>query len=283
MNAERPTFLGTGVFSWNARGYQFSGAPAIGLTGQAALRNDDPWIVLAAVLERARGGDFESLPLLEKCIRNSDNAQLWRASFDLMGDAGSADQLKAMLRAFDNELFEKKDPVVQRHIAYSLSQSLYLWTVPLILELYLKSSDRRETGILTVLLSRLLEEGFGPVAIAESSDDEYQALVMQIYRDLRAKLHSDAVPVLYGQLFSVKSLVARLYQQISAEKPDLIVIQNDRHWFEANTGLDCSAFFENGHLRPERATAVIEEFLLSGQSENFLDGTRYFSGNRISS
>jgi hypothetical protein len=104
---------------------------------------------------------------------------------------------------------------------------------------------------------------------------------MQIYRDLRAKLRSDAVPVLYGQLFSLKSLVERLYTQFSAEKPDLVSIQIDRHLFEANTGLDCSSFFENGNLRPERASAVIEEFLLSGQNDNFQDGTRYFFGHVI--
>ncbi|MFL6546797.1 MAG: hypothetical protein ACJ8LM_16665, partial [Candidatus Udaeobacter sp.] len=69
MKGERPDFLEKGVFSWNARGYRYSATPSMTLMSPSALDHDNPWIVLAGVLERAKGGDFESLPLLTRCVR----------------------------------------------------------------------------------------------------------------------------------------------------------------------------------------------------------------------
>ena len=282
MAAERPGFMGKGVFSWNGRGYRFSQTSPLTLMSPSALTNDNPWIVLAGVLERAKGGDFSSLPLLMQCIRESDNPVLWRACFDLLGDAGSMPIVKTVFHAFRNEIVEQELAPFQRHVAYTLSQSLYLWAVPLMLDIYLGSRDRHETGIITVLLSRALEEDFGPVATATLPDDEYRDLVTAKYNALCVALHGDSLPVLYGKLFSVKALTAHLLDTLRAEIPVYATTLHDRHLFEASTAIDCSRFFENGELKPQRAMAILEEFLIRGSLEPFEEGVRYFFGNNVS-
>jgi hypothetical protein len=56
---------------------------------------------------------------------------------------------------------------------------------------------------------------------------------------------------------------------------------DDRLWFEAATGIDCSSFFDDGEFQPLAATAIVEEFLESGDPERFEPGVRYFFRNRI--
>jgi hypothetical protein len=278
---ERPDFMEKGVFSWNARGYRFSATPSMTLMSPSALDHDNPWIVLAGVLERAKGGDFESLPLLTRCVRESDHPVLWRASFELLGDAGSMPLVKNVLHRFSAEILENGEALFQRHLAYTLAQSLYLWIVPLMLDIYLRSTDRQETGIITVLLSRLLEEELGPIGAAAGPDDEYRELVTNRYDTLREELGGDSSPVLYGKPFSVGALTAHLSKTLRAARPDRVSVQTDRHLFEAATGLDCSRFFENGELKAPRAIAVVEDFLMSGGLAPFQDGTRYFFGHEI--
>jgi hypothetical protein len=279
---ERPGFMGKGVFSWNGRGYRFSQTPPLTLMSPSALTNDNPWIVLAGVLERAKGGDFSSLPLLMQCVRESDNPVLWRTCFDLLGDAGSMPIVKTVFHAFRNEIVEQDLAAYQRHVAYTLAQSLYLWAVPLMLDIYLGSRDRQETGIITVLLSRALEEDFGPVAAAALLDDEYRDLVTAKYNALCLALQGDSMPVLYGKLFSVKALTAHMLDTLRTDSPLYANTLHDRHLFEAATGIDCSRFFEKGELKPQRAMAILEEFLIRGGLEPFEDGARYFFGNNVS-
>ena len=282
MAAERPGFLGKGVFSWNARGYRFAQTPPLTLMSPSALTNENPWIALAGVLERARGGDFSSLPILVQCIRESDHPVLWRACFELLGDAGSMPIVKTVFHEFRKEVVDLGNAVYERHLAYTLAQSLYLWAVPLMLDIYLGSQDRRETGIITILLSRALEEDFGPIAAGVLGDDEYRELVISKYEALTAELNSDAFPVLYGKLFSVGSLTARLLETIRSESPYYASTLHERHLFEASTGIDCSRFFENGELKPDRAISIIEEFLMRGDLVAFENGIRYFFGNIVS-
>jgi hypothetical protein len=281
MKTARPDFMEKGVFSWNARGYRYSATPSMTLMSPSALDHDNPWIVLAGVLERAKGGDFESLPLLTRCVRESDHPVLWRACFELLGDAGSMPVIKSVMHQFSAEILENGEAQFQRHVSYTLAQSLYLWIVPLMLDIYLRSTDRRETGIITVLLSRLLEEEVGPIGAAAGSDDEYRELVTNRYAALREELGGDSAPVLYGKPFSVRALTGHLSKTLRNTRPDRVSVQTDRHLFEAATGLDCSRFFENGELKAPRAIAIVEDFLMGGGLTPFQDGARYFYGHEI--
>ncbi len=281
MKYERPDFLGPGVFEWDALGYRFSDQPPINLMDPMALRHDNPWIVLAAVLVRAKVGQFDSVHLLIDCPGKSKELSLWRACFDLLGDAGSSRIQNLLLTRFRRELFETPDLAYQLHIPKSLHQSMLLWTVPQILEIYVKSTVRKETGILTVYLSRLLEPGFGPIACATAADDEYRHIVMNEYKRLREEFGTDQCPVLFGQKFSVRRLAQRLHGYLVADQIKTVTILRQRHFFEAATGIDCSGFCKNEELDPLAAVAIVEEFLEGPEATKYEEGARYFFGHRI--
>ena len=186
-----------------------------------------------------------------------------------------------MLVEIRPQLIETLDPTYLRHAAYALHESHLLWGVPAILEFYLRSVKRRDLGILTVLLSYSLEPEFGPIAEATVPDEEYRQLVMNAFETLRATFQGDNIPVLYGELFSVRKLAERLYHRLLATQPDSVAVLRERQFFEASTGVDCSAFFAFGVLDVNAARPVVEDFLLSGEAARFKDGVRYFFGHEI--
>lgn len=280
MDLEKPIFLGKGVFSWNDLGYQFSDPQIIDLQDPETLKSDNPWVILAAVLERAKDANFEPLPLLVKCVLSSKDALLWRAGFELLGDAGSPALIRELM-GLRQKLFEKNDAAYQRHICYTLFQSHLLWAVPPMLDFYLKAEDRNDCGIITVLLSRLLEDSYGPVAAATLPDRQYHDLVTRSYVNLSDKLGGDDVPVLFGERFSVLALTEHLYKNLRVGNPDRVEIQSERHQFEAATGINCSAFYQGGQLEARRATTIIEDFLLAAGPDQYEDGVRYFFGHEI--
>jgi hypothetical protein len=198
-----------------------------------------------------------------------------------MGDAGTSSFLKRILDEFSAELWDKPNPAYQRHVAYALAQSGLLWTVPVLLEFYLGNNDRRETGIISILLSRMLEAEPGAIAIATNSDDEYRSLVEEKYRELRTLTRTDEAPVIAGQPFSVRGVVERLYDSLRTQSPHAPLIRHYRHVFEAATGTNCSAFFADGELQSRKALAIIEEFLINGGLARYEDGIRYFYSHPI--
>ena len=249
--------------------------------GRAQTDVDNPWLRLTSVLESAKTGNFDQLGTLFDGLRDSDNSVLWRATFELMGDAGTSSFLKRVLDEFSTELWDQPDPIYQRHVAYALAQSGLLWAVPVLLEFYLGNNDRRETGIISILLSRMLEAEPGAIAIATNSDDEYRGLVEQKYRELRTLTRTDEAPVMAGQPFSVRGVVEQLYDSIRAQSPPAPLIRHYRHLFEAATGSNCSAFFAAGELQSRKALAIIEEFLINGGLTPYEDGIRYFYSHPI--
>ena len=90
---DTPSFL-QGTFHWMQRGYQYAHPPDIDLLSAEALSSPDPWIVVAAVLERVKRGDFGSVPLLRKwaVIYNADPT-LVAACVNLIAHAGSSSDL----------------------------------------------------------------------------------------------------------------------------------------------------------------------------------------------
>lgn len=276
MSQDRPEYLGRWTFDWKSYGYHLAGKPDVDLLSDSVLASPDPWAVLTAVLEHAKAGDFTRVSLLLRCIRESDHPVLWRACFDLMGDAGPSSFLRQMLEDLRPHLIDRPDPEYLRHAAYALHESHLLWGVPIILDFYLGSPDRRDLGILTVLLSRLLENEFGPIAEAVMPDGEYRQLVLNTFHKLKNKLLDDNIPVLYGDIFSVRRLAEKLYQRLLAPQPDSIAVLRERQFFEASTGVDCSAFFSFGELDVRAARPIVEDFLLSGDAVQFDEGVRYF-------
>lgn len=281
MSDERPGFLDHGVFEWDALGYHLSAKPSIDLMLPAALDHTNPWFVLAAVLARAKHGRFEELPRLMDRIDRHRELTFWRACFDLLGDAGSSLVQRQLIDRCEENLFVNKDLAYQTHVPKSLSCSMLLWTAPEMMEIYLASRARKETGFITVFLSRLLEPQFGPIALATAPDDQYREIVINSCKRLADQLGTDQCPILYGQRFSIVGLAKRLHDSLKSSEATPTTIMRDRHIFEAQTGIDCSSFYDEEELQPLTATAVLEEFLDGPDIENYEDGVRYFFGHRI--
>jgi len=100
MKFEKPSYFGTGVFRSNGLGYQLMGPVPSSLLAETALKNKNPWMKLAAVLQRAKKGDFSALPVMIGCLKEADSWVLAQACAELMGDAGSAVFLREVEKQF---------------------------------------------------------------------------------------------------------------------------------------------------------------------------------------
>lgn len=282
MSLEQPQFMAPGVFAWDGLGYHFASEPPADFDAAQALHSSNPWMVVAAVLDRVKKGDFSTISKLENCLREPVDWVLTHACAELLGDAGPSSVLQQVMHDFRGEMIDRNDTLYQRELAYSASHSGLLWTIPIVLDVYCYSANRSELDLLPALLSLVIESDFGPVASPRQADsvDTYHTLVMAQYERLRDKYGSSNVSLRYGEPVSVRKLARRLYDNLRAPKAPLRVVRQERHYFEAATGVDCRAFFVDGKLRALDAAAIVEEFL-ERDADKYRDGVRYFFGHPI--
>jgi len=282
MSYDLPLFLESNSLEWDGLGYEFSSPPNIDLTAPAALDHGNPWVVFAAVLQRAKSGRFGAMPHLLGLIQSTDDYLLWNHCAELLGDAAPAALVETVSERLATHLFNAERPVRQIALGRIYRQSKQLSGVPVLLDMYLKSTDRRETGILQIYISELLEDELGVFAgCSTDSDEEFRALALARYEELRREFGTDRCPVLGGALFSVESLAKRLHAELTSPEPNETNVLRMRHHLEASTGLDCSSFYDNEDLQYLKATAVVEEFLQTSPGSRYEAGVRYFYGHRI--
>lgn len=281
MIYDLPPFLENGTLHWDGLGYEFSSSPDIDLAASAALDHSNPWIVFAAVLQRAKSGNFDAMPRLLDLIRSIDDDLLWEYCADLLGDAGPTSLVETVSVQLATQMFNAEHPIHQVALSCVYRQSMWLGGVPVLLDMYLQSTDRRETKILLVFLSRLLEDELGSIGCSTDPDAELRALVLARYEELRHEFGTNRCPVLGGALFSVESLAKRLHAELTSPEPNDTNVLRMRHHLEASTGLDCSSFYDDEELQYLTATAVVEEFLQTSPASRYEAGVRYFYGHRI--
>jgi len=283
MAFQRPNYISKGMFSWDGLGYAFADSPPSELLLKSALEDPNPWISFTAILMRAQTGDFASTPKIVQCLRDTDSWVLAGACSALLGDAGPEPLLRTLPDEFHSELFSEEVLFFQVYIAHTFYYSRLLWTVPLMLELHFRTADDKDASIIPILLSDMLEADSGPIArgVQASSKSAYRNLVLDKYNVLTDELGSENAMCYYGEGYSVKRLANRLYENLTGEHGNSISIAEDRHIFEAETGISCSSFFKAGQLQRLYATTIVEEFLDSGEADKYEPGVRYFFGHRI--
>ena len=281
MIHDLPAFLDNGSLNWDGLGYALSAPPPLELLSPTALTDADPWIVFAAVLERAKLGHFDAMPRLLDLIVSTDDDVLWSYCADLIGDAGPRRLLESLAAPLGTRLFDADHPVHQVALCGAFRQSMRLAGVPVMLEVYLRSTDRGETNVLKVLLSQLLEAELGPIGCFTGADEDFRALVVDRCAELRATLGSSQRPVLGGALFSVESVARKLHAELTSGDPNGVTVLRLRHHLEASTGLDCSGFYKDESLQYLDATAIVEEFLKDAPGRRYMPGLRYFYGHQI--
>jgi hypothetical protein len=283
MQPEWPKFL-QGCFLWQGLGYTYAEKPPPELLSPAALRNENPWLVLAAVLERAKRGDFDSLPLLFQRMRALDNNLFWSACVILLGQAGPRKILQQALSEFDKEI-QANDINIIKRVSFILYGSLLLWTVPVMLDLFQRVADRNrafirdQVVIIPHLFSEIVEEKEGEIYNASLQDEQYRQLVQNRCSTLAKAFGTDQVAARRGKLFSVKSLAEELLKDLTGGQ--VANVMGERGIFEASTGIDCSSFYKDSQLQPLAAATIVEGFLEDGGADKYQPGVRYFFGHPI--
>jgi hypothetical protein len=267
-----------GTFEWDNLGYHFALEPP-SLPDPTTLPAEDVWGILASTFRFATRGDWRGLPRLIGCLDRSSNALIWQACADLLGDAASPALLRQTLRQYEQAEPRPDAPLFEEHLAFSLHQSGLLWTVPVLLEFFLRRRDRKESKIIASLLSHMLEDDIGPVALANLPEPDYRRLVLEQFDELKQKHGTEGVSILNGQLRSPTSLAERLLAD--TRQPHTTWISYNRHLLEAITGIDCRSFYQNRGVQPLAAAAFLEETLESGVLSKYAPGVRYFFGHRI--
>lgn len=299
-----PPFL-RGTFAWSFLGYFYAERPPVDLLAREALTSDDPWLVLAAVLERAKRGDHSHLPRLRASCRVEGGKGPERACIHLMGDAGREADLPAL-----QTLLEQGPDPLRAYAAEAAVLAGRLWLVPPMLEAWKRVTTRAHHETIGFAISSLLEAPGGPIArhaasyptdpalashlandamralaerrAAEERADEFESQVRARFDELRGRL-GDRALLWRGEPFSVSRLAEQMYALVRdpASAPLHGSFIPMRHKLEAATGLNCSDCFENGALRPLNAAALLETFLESDSPARYEQGVRYFFGHRI--
>jgi hypothetical protein len=276
-----PPFLAGGTFSWGELDYRFSEPPPQDLLAQSALESPDPWIELAAVLERAKRGNHSAMARVPRLIRLPDASTfLVRCALDLLGTAGTKGDLKAL----QSVLLEGADYQATEGCRGAYCAGC-LWLVPAMLDAWRRVGSLSDRESISCRLSELLEPPGGPIGPPlELADAEYQDLVQSRVNELRSQLGTEDLPILRGEVFGVRSLALYMH---SLTRSDIevdtlgVMFLPLRHKFECATGIDCSSFFIRGNFAPLSAAAVLEDFLASSAAKEYEEGIRYFFGHRI--
>jgi hypothetical protein len=273
----KPSYL-TGTFLPLQRGFFLSADPPAQVTDPA----ERPWLELAKALIRAKAGDFSSMDAIGGLLSNTTSYELWNAVAVLLGYAAPASLLRQISTTVKLET-GNLSPDLESVVVKMLGRGMQLWAVPRLLNAYrvhCQAGRDQQAERITYVLSDLLEANLGPIFLREEPLDEYCNRVMRAYTGLVRQVGSDRRPVWHGQLFGVAAMARDLYGRLRDPSTDVEDI-DDRLWFEAATGIDCSSFFDDGEFQPLAATAIVEEFLESGDPERFEPGVRYFFRNRI--
>lgn len=296
--SQQPEFLNRTLLP-SGTGFHLAATPSMDLLDSQALEDENQWIVLAAALERTKQGDFKELKRLIRCIRKDNDLALWNACSVLLGYASSTVILEYILESFHKEIYQSRNLFVTDYVLRILQCSMGLWTIPIMLKIYLSASDHERgdpeaigsdepsLASVPVYISALLEDEHGPIYDADLTDSQYEKLVIQHYERLYREKNSDKVAVANGRLFSLRQIVLRLLRHLRTinEEVDMGVdkleIVDLSLLFEASTGVDCRSFYRDYRLQPLAATAILEDFIESGEADKYQDGVRYFFGRRI--
>lgn len=279
------------------RGFQFSAEPPPALASTEHLASRDSWTVLGCVLARVRQGDLRAVEVLPDLMARDDAALVWNACVQLIGFAGRTPFVLDTAAQF---LTRPDDLGIQWSIASLLRNVCSLHAVEPLLQLHAAATDRTARYHIEHCLSTLLEEHSGP--IDEGAEEQevldpaypepftqtmivldragYASGVREAAAELAPRLASPDQAVTAGMPLDLKALVERLHERILWGEPSGSRMEWERMCFEASTGIDCTAFYEQGRLQRLAALAVLEDFIDGGTAAGFEPGVRYFFGHR---
>lgn len=297
-----PAWL-AGLFDWRSSGFHVSPEARSQLLQPQALDSPNPWVVVAAVVERAKRGDRSGLPVLAGLWLDRTTYALSRTALLLIGDLGTDEELKVLETAMGSD-----DAEVRMNACSAAALSGRLWLVPSMVDAWLRAEAHHDHEMIGYRIADLLEPGeFGPLSEAAGNyalrqpaahtdprlaaamarfaratgeaEIRFPDLVRQAHSDLKDRLGTDRVTVWRGELFSVRAIASAMLDAVMNKKD--VSLFDHRHHLEANTGRDCRGFFNGNDKNFLNISATLEELLESGDLEGYDVGTRYFFGHPL--
>lgn len=292
------------TFDWREDGFHYEEAAPAELMSSAALGNPNPWIVLAAVVERAKHGDHSQVHILSRYYEEHRIHRLAQVALMLTGDIAKEGDLKLLAGALSSA-----DPLTRVYAAQGAALAGRAWLVPYMLEAWNAADTVEEHAMIGARIADILEEPGGnlieyadtfpfknvdrfleenpsfrkaesQLRILAEGEAEFPRLVQVRYSEVLNRVNNDSAFLWRGSPWSMKSFVDRFLAELDKEVP--LSLLNFRHRFEAYTGINCGGFFDfDGDPDLVRMAAVLEDFLESGTMVRYAPGRRHFFGHLI--
>src|SRR6266568_7744072 len=196
---------------WEAKGYFGCPDPPPKLEFSPE-RLIDPWDLWLVAFHRAKSGNFTQVPALVPILRGTVDWLLVTTCSDLIGDAGKGLCFDSLVQG----LIEAHEFPRVREICRALYLRGKLSDIPTIANAYKNSSSFKDSDIIPVWISDLLETEDGPLselAGFEDVDDYYEA-ALNSYRQLTDEMGSDQVFVFRRKRFGVITLAKHILERV---------------------------------------------------------------------
>jgi hypothetical protein len=308
--ATLPRFL-YGCFDWRVNGYHWASEPDVDLLSDVTLASDNPFVVLAAVVECAKLGDHRQAIRLVPFFTQHEPFALARVALLAFADIATAADLHHLEQALRCE-----DNAVRTYAGEAAGYCGALALVPTMLEAWRAGNSIHDYEMIGFALSDMLEPSAGEIAghvgirdRRESQLEPKSEAARAVYERVMAKkraLGLDALPAepspfpglvmaeyaRLSQLFGQSAFVwaggeldmtrfVRLFlDRVKNPAPGVGHFIGLRHRFEAWTGERCDDFFHA--FAPQRLdmAATLEDFLRT-KAASYVPGQRYFFGHPI--
>ena len=251
------------------------------LDPEQLLRSGRDWKIVAAVNMLCRSGDFSKIDYLVPILKRDDDSQMWDAVVKIAGFGGSWTQVSRSTQQLVGILDR---PGVRYYIALLLGAACDTRAIDPLLDLYRTSEDSEEArNQIMRELSVLLEPADETIFLARQDNLPYREVV-EIAKSRLETISStlDGYTLFEAQNLDIPRLARRLWDRLDLEQLQSERFYRGRLVFEAATGVNCTAFYDQlGRLNRLAAMGILEEFLESDQVNRLVPGQRYFFGHPI--
>jgi hypothetical protein len=298
---ELPEFL-QGTFDWFFNGVFFSAHAPIDLLSPLAIEDDNPWIAVAAILERARNGQHEHAPKLAPFFE-SDVYALDCVAVVIFGMVAAAKDLPLLKSAL-----QTASSLRRMYAASAAREAGLLSLIPDMLGAWELADDVRQRAVVAQSICDLLEAPDGPL-LAESdhfslppvdpnkfADPRFRAfvekwnarerpvetfpdMVLEKCEALRQRFGTENIALWAGEKRHPRLVAQHLWDALPAASSSFDLVHY-RRVFEAMTGINCVDFFKWDQPNRLSIQVTLDDFLRSDTSQ-FVEGQRYFFGNVV--
>jgi peroxiredoxin family protein len=298
-----PKFLKNGAFNWRSIGYHY--VLDKNEVERVKLGDDDnPWFVIAHVVDRAKQGDFSKCSNLAKFFDQNLETNAAPAAMLITGDIGKKEDLKKL-----TEIMKKGPDGFRVYACKAAANSGCMWMIPYMLEAWhlVEGVDAHENigySIADMLDSIESLDEVGTIGsrvgvfttkfelsqfkfdkLNEKSNNKADAIfhdiVMEQYQQLKNKFPNDDAIIWAGKGRCMYEFAQYFLNMITTRNfnfNQIPLVVPLRHKFEAATGINCSSFFEGDRFHQINAVSILESFLDGSDSKKYQKHKRYFFG-----